>query len=45
MFNVPRYRAAAELRRLVEDGYLVLEGERRGARYRPGPRLGVASRE
>jgi ATP-dependent DNA helicase RecG len=45
LFGVPRYRAVSELRRLVEDGYLVLEGERRGARYRRGPRLGAAVRE
>lgn len=45
LFNVPRYRAAAELRRLVEDGYLVLEGERRGARYRAGLRLGAPAKE
>lgn len=45
LFGVPRYRAVIELRRLVEDGYLVLEGERRGARYRPGPRLGTLARK
>ncbi len=43
LFDVPRYRAVVELRRLVEDGYLALEGERRGARYRPGPRLGTVA--
>ncbi len=39
LFNVPRYRAVTELQRLVEEGYLIREGERRGARYRLGPRL------
>jgi len=39
LFGVPRFRAFTELQRLVEDRYLVREGERRGARYRPGPRL------
>jgi hypothetical protein len=45
LFDLPRYRAVDELRRLTEDGYLILEGERRGARYRPGPRLGAGERE
>lgn len=45
LFGLPRYRAVVELRRLVEDGYLVLEGEKRGARYRPGARLGGRERE
>jgi ATP-dependent DNA helicase RecG len=40
MFDLPRYKAVMELRTLMNDGHLVLEGERRGARYRPGPRLG-----
>lgn len=39
LFEVPRYRALNELQRLVDDGYLTREGEKRGARYRPGPRL------
>jgi len=39
LFGLTRYRAVAELQRLVEDGYLVREGERRGARYRSGPLL------
>lgn len=43
LFDVPRYRAVAELRRLVEEGYLVMEGERRGARYQRGPKLGIPS--
>ncbi len=45
MFEVARYRAVTELRRLVEEGYLVLEGEKRGARYRLGPRLGRAAQK
>jgi ATP-dependent DNA helicase RecG len=40
LFVVPRYRAVAELRRLVDNGYLTLEGSGRGARYLAGPRLG-----
>lgn len=40
LFDLPRYRAVSELQRLVADGYLILEAEKRGARYRPGPRLG-----
>jgi len=39
MFSVTRSTAVKELRRLVESGFLVLEGERRGARYVPGPTL------
>jgi ATP-dependent DNA helicase RecG len=39
MFGVTRFAAARELRRLVQDGYLRLEGERRGARYVAGPAL------
>lgn len=45
MFGVTRYAAVRELRRLVEEGYLRLEGERRGARYVPGPALGAPGRE
>lgn len=45
LFGVPRHRAVTELQRLVEDGYLVREGEKRGARYRAGPRLGGAAPE
>lgn len=40
LFEATRYEAARDLRRLVEDGYLRREGERRGARYLPGPLLG-----
>lgn len=39
LFGVTRFAAARELRRLVREGYLKLEGERRGARYLPGPAL------
>jgi hypothetical protein len=39
MFELSRYGALRELRRLTEEGYLVMEGERRGARYVPGPAL------
>jgi len=37
MFELTRHGALRELRRLAEEGYLKLEGERRGARYVPGP--------
>ncbi len=35
------HAALRELRQLVDEGYLVLEGERRGARYLAGPKLGL----
>jgi len=40
LFGVGREEARRDLRRLVAEGFLVLEGEKRGARYRPGPMLG-----
>jgi hypothetical protein len=39
LFDLGRDAAARELRRLVQEGYLRREGERRGARYLPGPAL------
>lgn len=39
LFGVARPVATRELGRLVAQDYLIAEGERRGARYRPGPRL------
>ena len=39
MFNISRYSAARELRRLVESGFLRMEGKGRGARYLPQPPL------
>ena len=39
MFDITRYAAIRELRRLTEERFLTLEGERRGACYRPGPVL------
>ncbi len=39
LFGVSRHGAVRELRRLVEYGYLALEGERKGARYTPGAAL------
>jgi hypothetical protein len=39
LFTVARPIATRELGRLVAQDYLIAEGERRGARYRPGPRL------
>ena len=39
LFSVTRRAATQELRRLVAEGFLVLEGERRGAQYRPGPAI------
>jgi ATP-dependent DNA helicase RecG len=38
-FGVTRHTALSELRRLVAEGFLRLEGERRGARYVEGPLL------
>ncbi len=40
LFEVGRYRAVEDLRRLVDEGYLRRTGERRGAQYLPGARLG-----
>ena len=39
LFDLTRFGALRELRRLVADGYLKAEGERRGARYVAGPAL------
>jgi hypothetical protein len=42
LFGLTRYASVRELRQLVEQGLLALEGERRGAAYRPrGPLAGV----
>ena len=41
IFEVSRYTAARELRRLVEGGLLRMEGKGRGARYLPEPALVV----
>ena len=41
IFKVGRYSAARELRRLVEDGFLRMEGKGRGAHYVPQPSLNV----
>ena len=41
IFEVSRYAAARELRRLVEGGLLRMEGKGRGARYLPEPSLDV----
>lgn len=40
LFGVTRYAGARELKQLVERGFLLLEGEGRGAGYRPLPPLG-----
>ena len=40
MFDLDRNAAARELRRLTREGYLRMEGQRRGARYVPGSALG-----
>lgn len=37
-FGVDRYAAKQALARWTASGVVILEGERRGARYRPGPR-------
>ena len=42
IFAVNRYTAARELRRLVEGGFLRIEGKGRGAHYLPQPSLDVA---
>lgn len=39
LFNVTRYTAVRELKRLVEEGFLQLMGEKRGAHYVAGPKL------
>jgi ATP-dependent DNA helicase RecG len=39
LFNVSRYAAVRELRRLVEEGFLIMAGEKRGTRYFRGPKL------
>ncbi len=39
LFEVTRFVAVRELKKLVADGYLKLEGARRGARYVAGPAL------
>ncbi len=41
MFKLSRYTAVRELRRLVDEGFLRIEGERRGAHYLPRPVLGL----
>ncbi|MBI5882178.1 MAG: putative DNA binding domain-containing protein [Elusimicrobia bacterium] len=42
LFGVTRYGAVRELKRLVEMGYLVMTGERRGARYSASATLDFA---
>jgi predicted HTH transcriptional regulator len=44
LFGVTRYTAVRELRALVDDGFLRIEGERRGAHYLPLPALGLAEK-
>jgi predicted HTH transcriptional regulator len=39
MFDTTRFVAWRELKHLVSAGYLRMEGDRRGARYLPGPAL------
>lgn len=45
LFSVPRAVATRELARLSALGFLALEGERRGARYRVGQRLAPTGRK
>ncbi len=45
LFPVSRWKASEELQRLVVEEYLSREGERRGARYRPGRRLAGTTAE
>lgn len=44
LFAVTRYTAVRELRQLVDDGFLQIEGERRGAHYLPQPALGLVEK-
>jgi len=37
VFQVSRFKATAELGKLVEQGVLIVQGERRARRYYPGP--------
>jgi ATP-dependent DNA helicase RecG len=39
LFSVTRLAAVRELRRLVDEGFLLLVGEKRGSHYVPGPKL------
>jgi Fic family protein len=39
LIGVTRHAATRELKRLVQEGYLRMEGTRRGSRYLPGPTL------
>lgn len=39
LYGLTRFVAARELKRLVDDGYLLLSGSGRGAHYLPGPVL------
>jgi ATP-dependent DNA helicase RecG len=41
LFSMTRHGARRELKRLVDEGFLRLEGERRGAHYVPEPALGL----
>lgn len=44
LFGLTRHGARRDLKRLVEEGFLRLEGERRGAHYLPEPALGMAEK-
>jgi len=44
LFRLSRDAATRELKRLTREGYLRMEGERRGARYLAGPRLRTEGR-
>ena len=39
LHNLNRFVATRELKRMVDDGYLILSGTGRGAHYLPGPGL------
>jgi Fic family protein len=43
LFGLTRHAATRELRRLVDEGFLRMEGERRGARYLPLPPIGASA--
>ncbi|MCH7992057.1 MAG: hypothetical protein IIC35_06535, partial [Gemmatimonadetes bacterium] len=40
LFGLTRHASLRELKRLVEDGFLQLKGERKGAHYRPSALMG-----
>jgi len=39
LFSITRHAAKRELKRLTDEGFLILTGEKRGAHYNSGPAL------